>query len=423
MRRLWKDSFLGTLFIFFLIWLIYNVSALGIFNLFDPIGDALSDMQFTDVVFSRLRETPKADTNVVLVNIGDLNRRGLAQEINLISSYHPKAIGVDIRFPSYKPDTLGDLMLSEAIKNANENGNIVLGCKLVNYNEKTGNLDSVTYSIPIFSENATYNSYVNLVTDNAAAEQEKFKMTRNFSPRYYLKGDKNQEYLAFSVQLAKIYDPAKTEKFLKRNNNTEVINYRGDFRATGYDDKIAQQFFAIDVEDLFNENFVPSLLKDKIVLMGFMGSNFQSSAWEDKFYTPMNAKYAGKANPDMYGVVIHANIISMILYEDYVNVLPPWLEASLGIIIVFFNIMFFSVLYRKLSKWYDGLTKLLQLIELVILLFLIIMFFHWFTLKLNLTLAFAGITLAGDGLEVFYSVVMNLFSREGRTHIFAVEEK
>jgi predicted ferric reductase len=85
--------------------------------------------------------------------------------------------------------------------------------------------------------------------------------------------------------------------------------------------------------------------------------------------------------------------------------------------------MFFTVIYRKLSRWYDGLTKLLQLIELIILLFLIIMFFHWFTLKLNLTLAFAGIALAGDGLEVFYSVVMNLFSREGRSHIFSLEKE
>jgi hypothetical protein len=63
----------------------------------------------------------------------------------------------------------------------------------------------------------------------------------------------------------------------------------------------------------------------------------------------------------------------------------------------------------------------LQLIEIMILLFLIIMFFHWFNMKLNLTVAFAGIALAGDGLEVFYSVVMNLFSRVGWRHIFSVQ--
>jgi hypothetical protein len=57
------------------------------------------------------------------------------------------------------------------------------------------------------------------------------------------------------------------------------------------------------------------------------------------------------------------------------------------------------------------------------MLFLIIMLFHYFTLKLTLTLAFVGIGLAGDGLEFFYSVVMNLFSREGRASLLTMEEE
>ncbi len=425
MVKLWKDSFLGTLFIFLLILVIYKVSAFGIFNLFDPIGDALGDMQFTDVVFSRLRETPKADTNVVLVNLGNLNRRGIAQEINIITKYHPKVIGVDARFLAPKPDTIGDMMLQGAILNAKENSNIVLGCKLEGYNNNTNLWDSMAYSIPMFSDNATYNSYVNLITDNTAQSQDAPKTTRVFMPEYNFKGDKNKQQLSFAVRIADVYNPEVTQKFLARKNNTEVINYRGNYVASGYNNKIAQQFFALDVDDIFNENFVPSVLNNKIVLVGFMGSNFSNNdkEFEDKFYTPMNKQYAGKAYPDMYGVVIWANIISMILHQDYVNVLPIWLETSVGIIIVFFNIMFFSVLYRKMSRWYDGLTKMIQLIELMLLLFLIIMFFHWFSLKLNLTLAFAGIGLAGDGLEFFYSVFMNLFSREGRASLLTLEEE
>ena len=422
MRRLWRDSFLGTGFIYLLMGLILNVSALGIFNLFDPIGDALGDMQFTDVVFSRLRETPKADTNVVLVNIGYLGRRALAQEINLIASYHPKVIGVDALFSGPKPDSVGDMILSEAILNASKTTNVVLANRL-DYNDSTGKFDGIGHYYSLFSDNATKNAYVNLPTDNFASSQDQFKMTRNFTPRVYLDGDKNKEQLAFSVQIAKLFDPAKADALLKRNKDTEVINYRGDFRATGFEDKVPPQFFAIDIEDVFSENFVPSLLKNKIVIMGFMGNNFQSQQWEDKFFTPMNPKYAGKANPDMYGVVIHANIVSMILHTDFVHVLPGWLDVSIGIIIVFFNILLFSVIYRKLSRWYDGLTKMIQVLELVIMLFLIIMLFHYFTLKLTLTLAFVGIGLAGDGLEFFYSVVMNLFSREGRASLLTMEEE
>lgn len=416
MRKLWTDSLLLTLFIFFLTWVIYNVSALGIFNLFDPIGDALGDMQFTDVVFSRLRVTPKADTNVVLVNIGNLTRREIAQEINIVSQFKPKEIGIDVRFLSPKPDTLGDLMLSEAIKNA---GNVVLGDKLEKYDSVTGNFDSLGYSIPMFSKNAMDNAFVNMITDNKASEQSQFKMTRIFTPQVFLKGDPNNDQLAFTVRLAQIYSPEKVKRFLKRNNQVEVINYRGDIRKSGYDGQIGPQFTALDIPELFSGNFEPSVFKNKIVLLGFMGSNFQSQSWEDKFYTPMNAQYAGKANPDMYGVVIHANIISMILNQEYINILPPWLENAIGIVIVFFNNMFFLVIYRRLSRWYDGLTILIQLFELMGLLYLIIMFFHWFSLKLNLTLAFVGIGLAQNSLELFFSVFMNLFSREGRAEIFS----
>ncbi|HLF34142.1 MAG TPA: CHASE2 domain-containing protein [Cyclobacteriaceae bacterium] len=420
MRKLWIDSLLGTVFIFFLIWLIYSVSALRIFNLFDPIGEALSDMEFTDVVFSRLRETPKADTNVVLVNIGNLSRGELAIELNEISKHKPKVIGIDSFFSRPKEDTLGDMMLSEAIRNA---GNVVMVSQLVKLNQETGNFDSVRYSHPMFSGVAADNSYANLATDNEAVTQEDFKVTRKFAPSRYISGDINNQELAFSVKLAQLYDSVKTEEFLSRNQAIEAINYRGDIKATGYDNRIKQQFTALDVADIFTGNYVPSVFKDKIVLMGFLGRDFYDTSWEDKFFTPMNAKYAGKANPDMYGVVIHANIIAMILNRDYVRTFPIWMDAAIGIIIVFFNIMFFTVIYRKLSKWYDGVTKLFQLIELMILLVLIIMFFHWFSLKLTLTFAFYGIALAGDGLEVFYSVVMNLFSRMGRTQVFSLEDQ
>ena len=50
------------------------------------------------------------------------------------------------------------------------------------------------------------------------------------------------------------------------------------------------------------------------------------------------------------------------------------------------------------------------------------MIFHWFGMKVTFALGFAGIALAGDGLEVFYGVVMNLFSREGRAEIVRIRK-
>ena len=65
-----------------------------------------------------------------------------------------------------------------------------------------------------------------------------------------------------------------------------------------------------------------SFIKDKIVLLGFMGINLNDKTFEDIFFTPLNERYAGKSFPDMYGVVIQANIISMILNKKYINTMP-----------------------------------------------------------------------------------------------------
>ena len=98
--------------------------------MFDPIGDAIGDMEFTDIVFSQLREEPPPDTNVVIVNIGQLSRREIAGQINILSQYNPKVIGIDSFFSNPKEDTLGDMMLSDAINMA---GNVVLVSKLIDF--------------------------------------------------------------------------------------------------------------------------------------------------------------------------------------------------------------------------------------------------------------------------------------------------
>ena len=42
-----------------------TVSAFKVFDIFDPIGDAFADMEFTDIYFSQLLDDPVADTDVV----------------------------------------------------------------------------------------------------------------------------------------------------------------------------------------------------------------------------------------------------------------------------------------------------------------------------------------------------------------------
>ncbi|NJM93588.1 MAG: CHASE2 domain-containing protein [Cytophagales bacterium] len=71
------------------------------------------------------------------------------------------------------------------------------------------------------------------------------------------------------------------------------------------------------------------------MIFGYLGESFNDVSWEDKFYTPLNKTYAGKANPDMYGVVIHANIVSMILNHDYVYTMAESTGVLVAIVLCF----------------------------------------------------------------------------------------
>jgi len=402
----------ATAFVFLAMWGIFGLTQLKVFNAFDSIGNALSDVELTDYVFSSLREDPNVDTTVTLINIGNLTRREIAEELQIISKYKPRVIGMDSFFDCVTGlrdtvncpqliDTLGNLMLSNAI---NEAGNVVLVTKVLQIDSLTEEFDSLRRSDPMYRDYATGEGYASLPTD--AAFQDDVKTCRDFNPIIDVKG---KSQYAFGVEMAMLYDSVKTKRFLTRENYYEVINYRGNVADYFHQTNYPQMFYTLDIEDVMNENFVEEVIKDKIVIFGFLGAKLGDPSWADKFYTPLNKKLAGKANPDMFGAVVHANIVSMILHEDYVNQMAQWQEVLMAVIICLLNVALFSLIHSKLSLWYDGITKLLQLIQLLLYSFLMVVIFHGYAFKLNVTLTLAAVALVGDVYEVYMSVIKNLF--------------
>lgn len=405
-RKFWLDTIVGTLFIFGIIGLFFNVSQLKIFDVFDPLGDAFADMETTDIVFSQMRDRPDADENILLVNIGNMPRAGIAEMIRIVNQYKPKVIGMDTFYYSPK-DSIGDAFLEDAFRGVD---NLVLVSKLW-YNEESDAIDSLVTSMPRFTQHADM-GFASLIT--GAETQEDLKVCRSFNPKEPVNGD--MQY-AFSVKLAGYMDPERTKKFLARNNTIEKINYRGnvlDYGATKY----GTRYFALDVEDVFNENFVPEVIEGKIVIFCFLGSYLGDRvASEDKFFTPLNKTYAGKAALDMFGGVIHANIISMILNEDYIDEMSETSAWIWAIIACYINVLVFSLIYKRIPRWYDGITKLIQLIQLMVLNFMVLIIFDSYNYTLHLTYVLVVIALSGDSLEVYYGVVKNTFTREGRREL------
>ncbi len=422
MKKLSLQGLAITVFVFVMMAGVSKIADLNLVSAFDGMSQAFKEFEITDIVFSKLRETPLVDQRIVVVNLGNISRREVAQQINIIRKYKPKVIGIDSYFDCEGGlrdsincpqllDTLGNLLLAYEIQEA---GNVVLVSKLL---QKTKTdldeslidfYDSLEYSDSIFSTNAKH-GFANLVTNPPAVHQDDVKQCRSFIPRYKVG---SEDHYAFAVQLCMAYDSAKTMRFLARNKEEEIINYRGnieiqDIRLKSVREKDTEttnyplSFYSIDVDQLANGEFFQDFFKDKIVIIGFLGSYFGEFTWSDKYFTPLNKKAAGRANPDMFGVVVHANIVAMILNEDYVDELPGWVQIGIAIVVCFLTVISFILIDKGLPMWFDTLSVTIQVIQIIVTSAIIVFAFKWSSMKLDLSLSLAASALVGPAYDIY----------------------
>ncbi len=422
MKKLSLQGLAITAFVFVMMWGVDKIMDFKGISAFDGMSQAFKEFKLTDIVFSELRQDPLVDQRVVIVNLGDLSRRDVAQQIAIINQFKPKVIGIDSYFNcegAYRDsvncpqllDTLGNLLLANAIKEA---GNVVLVSKLLQ-KTKTGlddNLidyyDSIEYSDLTFSMYAKH-GFANLVTDPPAVFQDDVKQCRSFIPKYTVD---NEDRYAFAVQMCMLYDSAKTKRFLARNKEEEIINYRGNVEIQDIRLKSLRQketastryplmFYAIDADQLMNGEFFPDLFTNSIVIVGFLGSYFGDVSWSDKYFTPLNKKVAGRANPDMFGVVVHANIVAMILNEDYVDEMAEWLQIAIAIIVCFLTVILFIIIDRRLPMWFDTLSVTIQIIQILLISSIIVFAFKISSVSWDLSLSLAASALVGPAYDIY----------------------
>lgn len=377
-------NYIATGFIFLFLYVLSLIPAQ--FEVLDPIGKAIGDFELTDLVFSQLQGEKNPDTNIVLVNIKDLSRGDIGKQIQMLSQHNPAVIGIDAFFRS-KKDFSDDIQLIMALANA---PNIVMVSELVNANENDC-FDSIATSHSQFNQ-FVENGFANMVT--AAVGH---KTTREFAPKYCYK---DSSELSFGMKLASYINPEAVELAKKRDNDIEIINWRGNY----------EKFYHLDAEDVLNGETDLSFIENKIVILGFMGLRYLGEeSLEDTFFTPMNKNTGSKSVPDMYGVVVHANIISMILNNDFINDIPHWVDYILAVLLVFLNVSLFMWVGSYYKLYYDLISKTIQLVEVIILFGINLMSMLYFQLKVDLTLAIIAIVFCGDLTELYAGSLKGIF--------------
>ena len=377
--------------VFATIWMLRQITLVN--DALSVIEEALQDYNVTDIVFSKLATPKQPHDDIVIINIGDLNNDALAGEIMTILEFGPKVVAINALMKEWEGEN--NEMLAEVLNMA---PNLVLVAYPDSLSEgKDGKYrcHSLTYSDPMFDGKG-----------HAAFGKMSVEDARQFNTwRYVLKEATLPDgsiFPSFAAKVAHLYDSSLYRTFIDRESTHEIINFSGNLN----------QFTVLDKENVFNRNFDPDIIKDKIVLFGYLGEEYTAGYWEgDKFYTPLNDDQVGRSFPDMFGTVVQANILSMILTKDYIDEIPLKYSIIAGILLCYFNVALFVYInrHRRMGLWFDLITKVIQLIEVVILVFLVLSLFANFNIKLDLTLAIFTVLLVGDITEIYLSLVVGAY--------------
>lgn len=237
-----------------------------------------------DQVENKLIASDKIVKEITLINIGQGDREYIAHLLNSLSQCYPETIVLDAFFLKRKEKET-DRLLMEAI----DNNSVVLSIK-------GGNHGGFFPSDPYFSKGATDSGLAQL--------SSQYGLALSYFPLKQMNSVEKPILSHISVAAASQYDSARTQKFMQKVKVDQ--KYLIEYSA------IQNNFIVYNYEDF---NFNCDELKDRIVILGYLGPGK-----EDRHKTPLGlegipVRY-NRHKGDMYGAVIIANQILMILNES-----------------------------------------------------------------------------------------------------------
>ncbi len=390
-RLIQPHSIIITVLIFLFIWLL-NFLQLNMHYL-DPFNNGLKDYEITDIVYSYLFEHPSEDmSQIVLVNSGQPDRVRIAQLVDKLSAAGAGVIGLDILFEKRLNTTI-DSNLQQSIKNA---GNVILACELQDSDGMYDKFDKIVGIHPYFEEAGDI-GFVNFPANGT-------KTIRIFSPQEKVNQD---TAFSFATAIVQKFKPEAAHKLFERNRPVEYIHFvanKSDFVRYEQDRLI----------DSMSTEELRSVVENKVILVGYVAEDIWANPLTDRHYTPLNKNYVGKSIPDMYGVVIHANVINMVLKSQYIKTVPKWFANLLSVIFCYLNVLIIHWIYFNFHEAFHGITRALQIIEFILLFFIIALLFYHFRLKLEFRLGILALLLAYDIIMIYESLIKRripLFNR------------
>lgn len=289
----------------------------------------LKDFSFLDAYYeSGMSSAKKISPELVLVNIENTQREDFAKLISLIEISDPKVIGLDVIFRASANKEV-DKDLAKLFSNQK-----IIGGNL--HFKTNQNLNNILF------KDVNRLGFVNLT------DTETNHVIKHFEG---IKRSGDNQFLSFTSVILK---NAKGEDYWKALDYDTKLAEPRRIKYYGHYDvfKTVNASSLIKHSDSFN-------FKNKIVLVGYLGSPIGNVFdIEDKHFTPLNSQHIGKGIPDMYGLTIHANILNMLLLNDFFWEPPLLLKLILIFISSYLANLYFIWLDRKVKISYRTIRKL-----------------------------------------------------------------
>lgn len=216
------------------------------------------------------------EESIVLVNVGNGDRKYIAERINQVYDCDPKLIAIDLYFKKFSPESEEDSILLSSIQSSKP----ILATRHKGIGTQGVN--------KVFLKAALGYGYAELTAENGYVANFDVYREKNFKRDYHF---------AYSVAIA--IDSTAANQFINSldNNVSDIII-----------SKLSKQFKIFE----FNENINCELISNKVVLFGYLGPTNEDklTTWA-KFHDDSYDK-----GPDMYGPIVVANQILMILKDD-----------------------------------------------------------------------------------------------------------
>ena len=358
------------------------------FDYLIPIKRALSDFDITDIgiQLGRKNEKLEADTNIVIINVDKLNNKKLYYLLDELSKYNPKVVGIKELVKNDQYTEYRDSILFALTKLKN----VVFASELNNFEPNFDSYIHVDRAYGPFLQLAS-SGFTNIIF----GKDRKTNTARKFRPQANVAGETE---MSFTYMVAEKYNPGSAAFLLQRDNKEEIIDYFGN----------KNNFFRLNDIDVLTSNFVPSLIENKIVLLGRLNPDDKLKYLDDMYFTPLCEMDQGKPYPDMYDVVLQANTIKMVIDYRYYNSVPQIFIIALSFIIVYLNFLIFYFISDKIPLWYEILSNLLFLMQSLLILVVIILLYNKLRLQADLTISLLGLAITIIFFEAYRDNIVPL---------------